>query len=508
LQSEVALPMQTKFSRSLKRNLALLDELLLLNATDDIVTREFHAIGQNCALFYVEGMSNGVQMAEHILRPMLGNTQEASGQAVIDFICAHVIEAPEIKVLPDPKSAVQELMRGQCLLLVDTADQVIVVDMRSYVRRSITTPQTESVVIGPHEAFNEVLRDNLTLLHKKLQSPDLVCEIHEIGSKLSTQLALCYLNGICPEQTITELKRRIDGSSVDYVLSGGMLEQLIEDDPFAPLPQVASSERPDRAVSFLLEGQAVLLLDGSPLALAMPMGIWHLFHAPDDSHMRWQYGSYMRLIRFIGAVISLLLPALFVSIVIYHPIALPMTLLTSILQSRTVVPISLLGESVLLLTFFSLINEAGTRVPGLMGSSLGLVSTLILGTAAVDAALVSPLLIIVVALSGLGGYALPDYSLSFAFRIAQMLLLLIGGMMGLVGVCMALVLLVCCVAGMESLGMPYLAPSSPKRTHNPDLILRAPVFRQRLRAYLANPAHMDRAHGRMRRFDEEKEKTP
>ncbi|MEG0492623.1 MAG: spore germination protein, partial [Clostridia bacterium] len=148
------------------------------------------------------------------------------------------------------------------------------------------------------------------------------------------------------------------------------------------------------------------------------------------------------------------------------------------------------------------------RVPGLMGSSLGLVSTLILGTAAVDAALVSPLLIIVVALSGLGGYALPDYSLSFAFRIAQMLLLLIGGMMGLVGVCMALVLLVCCVAGMESLGMPYLAPSSPKRTHNPDLILRAPVFRQRLRAYLANPAHMDRAHGRMRRFDEEKEKTP
>ncbi|MEG0126762.1 MAG: spore germination protein, partial [Clostridia bacterium] len=238
---------------------------------------------------------------------------------------------------------------------------------------------------------------------------------------------------------------------------------------------------------------------GSPLALAMPMGIWHLFHAPDDSHMRWQYGSYMRLIRFIGAVISLLLPALFVSIVIYHPIALPMTLLTSILQSRTVVPISLLGESVLLLTFFSLINEAGTRVPGLMGSSLGLVSTLILGTAAVDAALVSPLLIIVVALSGLGGYALPDYSLSFAFRIAQMLLLLIGGMM---------VLLVCCVAGMESLGMPYLAPSSPKRTHNPDLILRAPVFRQRLRAYLANPAHMDRAHGRMRRFDEEKEKTP
>lgn len=176
---------------------------------------------------------------------------------------------------------------------------------------------------------------------------------------------------------------------MDYVLASGILEQLIEDDPFAPLPQVVGSERPDRAVSFLLEGQVVLLLDGSPRSLAMPMGFWHLFHAPDDSYMRWQYGSFMRIIRLFGALVALLLPAMFVSIVVFHPMSLPMTLLTSIMQSRTTLPLSLFGETIFMLAVFQLINEAGTRVPGLMGSSLGLVSTLILGTAAVQAELVS-----------------------------------------------------------------------------------------------------------------------
>ena len=177
-----------------------------------------------------------------------------------------------------------------------------------------------------------------------------------------------------------------------------------------------------------------------------------------------------------------------------------MSLLTNIIQSRSIVSISLFGEAVLMLTVFDLINEAGTRIPGLMGSSFGLVSALILGTAAVDAGLVSPLLIIVVALSGLGSYALPNYSLSFAFRMGQMALLIAGGLMGLPGVCLLLLLMVMRVAGMESLGRPYLAPASPDRLHNPDLIVRGPVFRQRLRSYVAKPDNLLRAHGRMRRF--------
>ncbi|MEG2701115.1 MAG: spore germination protein, partial [Clostridia bacterium] len=491
----------------LKRNIALLDELLNLQSNDDIVTREFTAMGQACALFYVEGMSNGALMAAHILRPLMRSNQEASGQAAVTLAITRLLEGPELASQTNPHIVVEELMRGQCLLLIDTADTAILLDMRSYARRAVSAPLTESVVAGPHEAFNETLRDNLTLLHRKLPTPNLICEIMSIGTQIGTQVSLCYLNGLCKAETVTELKHRLECAALDYVEAMGILEQLIEDDPFAPLPQVAATERPDRAVSFLMEGQAVLLMDGSPRAIAMPMNIWHLFHAPDDSYMRWQYGTFMRFIRVIGALVSLLLPAVFVSLVIYHPMALPMTLLTSIMQSRTIVPISLFGEALLMLTVFNLINEAGTRVPGLMGSSLGLVSALILGTAAVDAGLVSPLLIIVVALSGLGGYAIPNYSMAFAFRIGQLLLLIAGGSMGMTGVGLVLVLLLCQVAGMESLGEPFLAPLSPQRVHNPDLLTRAPTFRQRLHTYLANPARMQRTSGRMRRFDEDRRKS-
>ena len=500
--------MQPKFSRSLKRNMELMHNLLKLDETDDIVTREFTALGRECVLYFVEGMCNGQQIGEGVLRPLMRCREDVTGQAALDLAINRLIEAAELKAEADPHAAIQEIMRGQCVLLIDTVAEAVVADYRFFNRRGISTPQTENVVIGPHEAFNESLRDNLTLLHRMLQTPDFTVEILKIGTKISTQVALCYLSGACKQETVDEMKKRIEGSSVDYVLASGILEQLIEDDPFAPLPQVAGSERPDRAVSFLLEGQAVLLLDGSPRALAMPMGFWHLFHAPDDSYMRWQYGSFMRIIRLFGALVALLLPAMFVSIVVFHPMSLPMTLLTSIMQSRTTLPLSLFGETIFMLAVFQLINEAGTRVPGLMGSSLGLVSTLILGTAAVQAELVSPMLIIVVALSGLGSYALPNYSLSFAFRMGQMLLLIAGGMMGMGGVWLIFILLICWVAGMESLSQPYLAPVSPARVHNPDLVLRAPIFRQRLRAYLANPGEMRRVNGQMRRFDEGGKRKP
>ncbi len=498
--------MRQSFSRSLKRNLELLDELLFTDRNDDVVTREFSALGQSCALFYIEGMTSGEQMAQHIMRPMLLSRISESGAGVINAAMTDVIEVPELKTEGEPKAAIQELMRGQCMLLIDTADKAIIIDLRSYAKRSVEKPVTESVIVGPHEAFNETLRDNLTLLHKNLQTPDLICEISDVGTKYPAQVALCYLNGICPASTVQELRKRLEGLEVDSVQSAGILQQLIEDDPYAPLPQVVFTERPDRTTSFLLEGQAALLIDGSPRAIVMPMGFWHLFHAPDDTYMRWQYGSFMRVLRALGALIALFLPAVFVSLVTYHPMAMPMTLLTSIMQSRSIVPVSIFGEAVLMLVIFYLINESSTRVPNLMGQSLGLVSAIILGTAAVDAGIVSPLLVIIVAFSGLGGYALPNYSLGFAFRMGQIVLLIAGGLAGMPGLLLAFLALLMRVAGMESLGSPYLAPSSPMRPHNPDLLFRAPIFRQRLRGYTSNPTQIHRAQGRMRRFIKGKNK--
>ena len=493
--------MQTIFSRNLEKNLKALQERLHLDVNDDVVLRRFAALGQDCALLYMEGLSDGEQMAQHILRPMMNSPLVLAGRSAAEQVMQNVLTVPEVESGPEVSQALDDLLRGLCLVLIDGCDQALRIDLRAYARRPVSNPRNETVVVGPHDAFNETLRDNLTLLHRRLPSPNFVCQLRKVGTETPGQAALCYLDGVCPRETVEELQRRLDGVELDYVLTSGTLEQLIEDDPYAPLPQVVGTERPDRAVSFLMEGQAVLLLDGSPRALALPVSLWHLFHAPDDSYMRWQYGTFMRLLRLLGALVTLLLPAVFVSLVVYHPITIPMTLLTSIMQSRTNVPINLFEETLLMVAVFALINESAIRIPGMMGSSLGLVSTLILGTAAVDAGLVSPLLIIVVALSGLGSYAMPNYPLSFAFRMGQVVLLLAAGITGISGLCYAVVMLLCWVAAMESLGQPFLAPGSPRRTHNPDLLLRAPTFRQRLRTYLSNPEEMKRAYGRMRRFD-------
>ena len=492
--------MQSVFDRDLKRNLLLMEDALHLDENKDIVKRPFEALGQKCMLYYVDGMVGSAIVADFVLRPLMRCPETRRAQEAVQMMTSRLIELGDVKTQKDPAKAIDLMMRGQCLILIDTANEAVLADARFYVKRSIGNPKTETVVIGPHEAFTEPLRDNLTLLHRLLPTQDFICRLSVVGTRIGTQVAVCYLNGVCPRETVDEIEKRIHAAAVDDVLAIGMLAQLIEDDPMALLPQSAATERPDRAVSFLLEGQAVILMDGSPRCLAMPMSLWHLFHAPDDSYMRWQYGSFMRLIRAVGAAVALLLPAVFVSVVIFHPIWLPMSLLTNIIQSRSVISISLFSEAVLMLTVFALINEAGTRIPGLLGGSFGLVSALILGTAAVDAGLVSPMLLIVVALSGLGSYALPDYSLSFAFRMGQLLFLIAGGLLGLPGVCLAAVMVLLTVAGMESLGHPYLAPRSPRRPHNPDLFWRAPVFRLRLRGWLANPAQMQRAEGRMRRF--------
>ena len=298
------------------------------------------------------------------------------------------------------------------------------------------------------------------------------------------------------------LRRRILGCNTDYVASLGMLEQLIEDRPFALLPQAVSTERPDRTVSFLNEGQIVLLMENAPQALVMPAGFLHFFHAPDDSAMRWQYGTFLRLLRLTGMGISLLLPAVFISLTVYHPEGMSLSLLTSVVESQAKVPLALFPSLLIMLLVFSLINEAGVRVPGAMGASLSIVGGLILGQAVVEAELISPLVLIVVALSGLGSYAAPSFSLTLSIRIAQLALVFGAGVGGYPGMTLMLFCLLLRWFRLTSLGQPYFSPLSPKRPANPDDVVRMPVWRQRLRGAIANPFHMNRTAGPMRAWDQ------
>ena len=246
-------------------------------------------------------------------------------------------------------------------------------------------------------------------------------------------------------------------------------------------------------------------MENAPQALAAPIGFLHLFHAPDDTHMRWQYGAFLRLLRLAGLLIALLLPGVFIALSMYHPEGMSLPLLTSVLETQARVPLSLFTSMLLMLLVFSLINEAGVRVPGTMGSTLSIVGGLILGQAAVQADLFSPLVIIVVAISGLGSYAAPAYSLTLSLRIAQLFLVLAAGAAGFPGLVMGLFLLMIRMCALTSLGSPYLSPLAPRRPSNPDLAARMPIWRQRLRGAAANPFHMRRARGPMRAWERQEE---
>lgn len=485
---------------SLERNVAELERRLYRPVNPDMVRRDMMVFRRDAAVFFVDGMTNAEQLQHYVMTPCQQKAQTALNGDLQEMLL-QTVHVGDVKCVSTFEEAISAIVNGKAVLLADGMPCAMCMDIRSFVRRSISPPLTESVVNGPHQGFNEALRDNITLLRRILHTPELIGEMTTIGFAAPTNLCIMYLQNAVDQEMLQRVKNRLAGLAVDQVLSIGALEQLLEDKPYALLPQCCLTERPDRAASFLLEGQVVLLMDGAPQALAVPISLLHLLHTPDDTSMRWQYGSFLRVIRLIGALCTLLLPGLFVAAATFHPEALPVTLLTAILESQAQVPLSIPAETFLMLVMFNLINEAGTRVPGVVGNSLGTVSGLILGQAAVDARLIHPLLIIVVAVSSLGSYAMPDYALGMAFRIGQMLFLGAGCAFGLYGMVLLLLVMLVRLCCLTSLGSPMAAPMAPLRTHNPDILVRWPIWRQRLRTWLGNPQNMERITGRMRRWD-------
>ncbi len=492
--------MSTRITPTLAQSRRAMDAALHRAVNPDMHARDFRVFGREATIYYAEGLCSIDFLQHYILLPLMTLRDAPLPADPADALCQAVFNA-DVASAATIEEAVRQMLTGRGVVLVDGLDGALGFDVRSFVRRGISPPLTEQVVLGPHEGFNESLRDCITLIRRILPTPDLIGEMRTIGDRYPLGLCVMYLHGVADESNVRRVKNRLDGIRTDHVLSIGALQQLIEDRPYALLPQCILTERPDRAASMLLEGQIVLLLDGSGQALVLPASIWHLIHTPDDTSARFPYGIFMRLIRLLGLLCALLLPGLFVAFVTFHPEALPVTLLTSILESQALVPFSIPVEALVMLVMFNLIGEAATRVPSVVGATLGTVSGLILGQAAVDAHLVHPLLLIVVAVASLGSYAVPDYSLGIAVRMGQLLMLLAGSIFGLYGIVLFTAAGMVRLCSLTSLGSPFAAPLSPPRGRNPDGVTRGPMWTQRWRTWLSSPGDRLRARGAMRRWD-------
>lgn len=453
-----------------------LAEVFRSDINNDIILRRF-TIGQGkiCLIAYMNGMADDTKVNDFILRPLMQGSVPQSENIGIKYLIQNFIQISEVKTEKDLSIARLGIMDGLTALFVDGENMCAMLETHGYEKRSIGTTENEKVVRGPKEGFTESLRTNITLVRRILHTDDLVVETRLAGGDNNIRIAIVYRDGITNRTLIDEVKQRLAKINIRTITSSGTLEQLIEDNKWSPIPQTLSTERPDRACSHIMQGRVCLIVEGSPFALLMPITFSTLLNSPEDIYMRKPLGTVLRVVRYVGAFLSIILPGYFLSLALYHQGLLSTEVLSTVIASREMVFEPIATEIILLLLVFQLIREAGMRVPGSIGQAIGIIGGLILGQAAVAANLASSVVLIVVALSGLGNFCIPDYSTQIAasyFRIALVIAAWLGGLLGMAA---AIMLMVCYLASMKSFGVPFLAPFSPKTYSKRPLIIRGSI---------------------------------
>ena len=485
LERTQASPPRGALSEDIDANVERFKALLSYPVNSDAHFRPIELSGHRLCVIYMEGMADDRKLSDFVLRACAQGAAEPGRHLDAGYLIEHVLEIAQCEQEDRVEAVLEAVVNGMSAVLIDGCGEAVLLETRGYPSRQVDHTTNESVVIGAQEGFVESLRTNMTLMRRYIPSHRLITECLTVGTQAACRVALVYLDGMAPADVVDEARRRLKRISAASVQGLGAIQQLIEDDPWALLPQMLQTERPDRAASCALEGQIVILADNSPYALTAPITLFHQLHASDDTFSRWQYGTFLRLVRIAGMWVSVFLPGLYIALTDYHAHLLPLSLLGSIAEARANVPFPILVEIMLMEFSFYLINEAGTRIPNQIGSALGIVGALILGQAAVSASIISPILIIIVAITGLGNYAVPDYGFGIGLVICRLWVILSGALLGLYGVSLAAFSLLSGLCAMRSLGYPYLAPIAPNKPHNPDLLLRLPTWMQRGPMYFA-----------------------
>lgn len=387
------------------------------------------------------------------------------------------------------------LIHGNCVLFVDTLTLAFDIEVKGFMQRSVNTPNNEIVIKGPQEAFVENIRTNTSLIRRIVNNENLIIENLKVGKVTKTNCAVCYMQNITNTDLVNEVKYRLNNLDVDSLLSAGELEQLISDSNVFGIPQIFSTERPDKATKYLLRGRVLVIVNGTPYALIMPAVLVDFLTSPEDSNLKVEFGNFLRSLRLLAAFITLLLPGLYVAITSFHQEILPTSLLYSILASRESVPFPIILEILLMEISFELIREAGLRVPSPVGPTIGIVGALVLGQAAVSAGIVSPILIIVVAITGIASFAIPDFSFGFHLRYFRFLFILLGFMAGFLGIGLGLFVYISILCSIHSFGVSFTSPFAPASDSKGNAYLLPPIWEREHRSpyvYSKKPYDQDK----------------
>ncbi|EKN63055.1 spore germination protein [Schinkia azotoformans] len=478
--------LQQQFAENIDENVKIIKDIL--EDSVDLAKREFifHAhtdIRMVC--FYTDGLVN-TQEIQNVIEVMFFKTSELIVNSEVgpikDEITKKMIENlilhPSTKPLTKLEEAIDEILSGNTVFFINGSKEAFTVSTRGWNTRSVDEPVAEQVVRGPRDGFTENVRSNTALVRRRIRDPLFRIEAMKIGTKTKTDINIAYLKGTVKEEVLKEIRSRLQKIKIDSVLESGYIEELIEDAPLSPFPTIQSTERPDKVAASILEGRVAIFVDNSPFVLVAPTYFWQFLQASDDYYSRYYTATFYRIVRYIAFLISLTLPSFYVMLASFHQEMIPTSLALTIASGREIVPYPVLLEALIMETAFELMREAGLRMPKPVGQAVSIVGSLIIGQAAVQAGLVSPFMVIVVALTGIASFAIPNYAASFSIRLIRFPLLIASGTMGLLGFAACFSLLAIHAISIRSFGEPYLAPATPfKPSDQKDALIRFPWWK-------------------------------
>ena len=425
-------------------------------------------------MFFFDGMVNNSYIDEYLLRPLF-LFRPGDMPPDLEYASRCLFAADMVVIQPSLADAVDMLLHGDTLILIDGCAGILSASTKGYSVRSVQEPDGEKVVRGPKEGFTENLTGNTALLRRKLLSPDLKLVTKKLSARSRQRICIAYLDTLVNRHVLQRLMKRLEGLDLDILLDTRYVEEIIRDGRWSPFKSMGSTEKPDIAAAKLLEGKIVLMVDGSPTATTLPFLFLEYFQAGDDYYTGFWNGSIARILRILGFLITTTLPALYQALVTYHQEIIPTQLLLSIAASRSGVPFPTFLELLLMLLAFEILREAGSMMPGSVGQALSTVGAVVVGQAAVDARIVSAPLVIIVAVTGLTGMMTPK--LVTPALLIRFFLMVMAGILGFFGIGFGVTVVLLLLLGKESFGIPYLSYLGTLTLADlKDTVVRAPLF--------------------------------
>lgn len=452
----------------------------LFGNTSDLIIENILIGDRKGLLCYLSTLTTWQVVTEKVLQPLTtaaGHNKEINTDEEFISFCHNYFSGSQHQVTHQQQKIVENIVSGQAIIFPENIHQVLAIQIITVNKRGIEEPSTQTIVRGPKEGFIEDIETNLSLVRKRIKNPSLRFEEHYIGSETITKISIAYIDGIIKQKVLKELQNRIAQIKANALFDSGNLEEFLTDKSFTPFPLLYNTERPDTIAAHLITGKFAIFVDGSPFILTAPVTFHDFVSMSEDYYQQFMMGSFVRLIRYLAFLIALLLPSFYVAVITFHHEMIPTQLLISIISQREGIPFPAVVEAIIMEITFEILREAGIRMPRAVGGTISIVGGLVIGQAAVEAGIVSNIMVIIVALTAISSFVAPIYNFAIATRLLRFLFIIVGSILGLYGVFLGMIFLVLHLTSLRSFGIPYLAPIAPFHlADHSDIFVRLPIW--------------------------------